>query len=231
MIWCPSLSLFVKALTKKKNNNRGLFLSVFMSSIPSYKKKSQFWKRRSEPVSSQCTVMQQLHQRLLLCANVLHLFNVQLVCFPGWPIKSPSGMLMSSTLLLNIPQGLYELCVQQSRGSLVMGLTRLAENMMGVLMCWQVVLLNDGWADTVVECSPEWMRCGMTVWALHLLLQCSFSETANMPLSLFFLYYLLKVEAQNCLEFLTCTSQCLDAFPLLTILALESIIDMRKNGK
>lgn len=51
---------------------------------------------------------------------------------------------MSSTLLLNIPQGLYELCVQQSRGSLVMGLTRLAENMMGVLMCWQVVLLNDG---------------------------------------------------------------------------------------
>lgn len=39
---------------------------------------------------------------------------------------------MSSVLLPNIPPALYDLCVQQSRGSLVMGLTRLAENMMGV---------------------------------------------------------------------------------------------------
>lgn len=129
---------------RKKTTTKGyvFFPSSCLPFLPITK--SQFWKRRSEPVSSQCTVMQQLHQRLFLCANVLPLFNVQLVCFPGWPIKSPSGMLMSSTLLLNIPQGLYELCVQQSRGSLVMGLTRLAENMMGVLMCWQVVLLNDG---------------------------------------------------------------------------------------
>lgn len=51
---------------------------------------------------------------------------------------------MSSVLLPNIPRALYDLHVQQSRGSLVMGLTRLAENMMGVPICQQVVLLNDG---------------------------------------------------------------------------------------
>lgn len=72
-------------------------------------------------------------------------------------------MLMSSILLLNIPLALYDLCVQQSRGSLVMGLARLAENMMGVLICQQVVLLNDGRADSPVECSSGWVGCGMTV--------------------------------------------------------------------
>ena len=90
---------------------------------------------------------------------------VRLVCFTGWTIKSPCGMLMSGVLLLNIPLALYDLCVQQSRGSLVMGLARLVENMMGVLICQQVVLLNDGRADSPVECSSGWVGCGMTVWA------------------------------------------------------------------
>lgn len=72
-------------------------------------------------------------------------------------------MLMSCILLLNIPLALYDLCVQQTRGSLAMGLARLAENMMGVLICQQVVLLNDGRADSPVECSSEWVGCGMTV--------------------------------------------------------------------
>lgn len=91
-------------------------------------------------------------------------------------------MLMSRILLLNIPLTFYDLCVQQSRGSLVMGLSRLTMNMMGVLIFQQVVLLNDGQADSPVECSSGWVGCGMTVWApphsLFLLLQCSLSEWA-----------------------------------------------------
>lgn len=67
-----------------------------------------------------------------------------LKAFAGLAIKSACGMLMRSVLLPNIPRDLYDPRVRQTRGSLVMGLTRLAENMMGVLICWQVVLLNDG---------------------------------------------------------------------------------------
>lgn len=114
--------------------------------------------------------MQQLHRRSVLCPFCAGIYLnaqywVRLVCFTGWTIKSPCGMLMSSVLLLNIPLALYDLCVQQSRGSLVMGLARLAENMMGVLICQQVVLLNDGRVDSPVECSSGWVGCGMTVWA------------------------------------------------------------------
>lgn len=64
--------------------------------------------------------------------------------FSGWRVKIPCGTLMSSILALNIPKALYDLCVQQSRSSLVMGLTRLAESMMGFPICRQVVFLNDG---------------------------------------------------------------------------------------
>lgn len=67
-----------------------------------------------------------------------------LKAFAGLAIKSACGMLMRSVLLPNIPRALYDPRVRQTRGSLVMGLTRLAENMMGVPICWQVVLLNDG---------------------------------------------------------------------------------------
>lgn len=38
-------------------------------------------------------------------------------------------------------------------------LAGLVENMMGVLVCQQVVLLNDGRADSLVG----WVGCGMTV--------------------------------------------------------------------
>ena len=107
---------------------------------------------------------------------------MQLVCLICWTIQTPCGMLMSSVLKLNIPLTLYDLCVQQSRGSLVMGLARLAENMMGVLICQQVVLLNDGRAGSPVECSSGWVGCGLTVWATPYpplpLLECSFTEWA-----------------------------------------------------
>lgn len=46
-----------------------------------------------------------------------------------------------------------------------MGLARLAENTMGVLICRQVVLLNDGRVDSPVECSSGWVGCGLTVSA------------------------------------------------------------------
>lgn len=69
---------------------------------------------------------------------------------------------MCSILLLNIPLALY-LCVQQFRSSLLMGLARLTENMMGVLIFQQVVSLNDGRADSPMECSAGWVGCGMTV--------------------------------------------------------------------
>lgn len=102
----------------------------------------------------------------LLCSIYFNTqYWVQLVCFTGWTIKSPCGMLMSSILLFSIPLALYDLCVQQSRGSLVMGLARLAENMMGVLICQQVVLPNDGRADSPVECFSGWVGCGTTIWA------------------------------------------------------------------
>lgn len=45
-----------------------------------------------------------------------------------------------------------------------MGLARLVENMMGVLICQQLVWPNDGRADSPVECSSGWVGCGMTVW-------------------------------------------------------------------
>ena len=90
---------------------------------------------------------------------------------------------MSSILLLNIPPTLYDLCVQQSRGSLVMGLARLAENMMGVLICQQVVLLNDGRVDSPVECSSGWVGCGLepSPSLPSLLLLSSSSPSVNEP--------------------------------------------------
>lgn len=44
-----------------------------------------------------------------------------------------------------------------------MELASLAESMMGVLICQQVVLVNDGQAGSPVECSSGWVGCGMTV--------------------------------------------------------------------
>lgn len=90
---------------------------------------------------------------------------MQLVCFAAQTIKSPCGMLMSSILQLGIPLILYDLCAQQTAGSLAKGLARLAENMMGVLICQQVVPPNDGRTHGPVECSSEWVGCGTTVWA------------------------------------------------------------------
>lgn len=67
-------------------------------------------------------------------------------------------MLVSSILLINIPLTLYDtVCVYSSpEACLVMELPRLAKNMMGVLICRQVVSLNDGRADSFVECSSGW---------------------------------------------------------------------------
>lgn len=90
---------------------------------------------------------------------------MQLVCFAAQTIKSPCGMLMSSILQLGIPLLLYDLCARQNTGSLAKGLARLAENMMGVLICQQVVPPNDGRTHGPVECSSEWVGCGTTVWA------------------------------------------------------------------
>lgn len=57
------------------------------------------------------------------------------------------------------------ICAQRSRGSLVMELASLTERMMGVLICQQVVSVNDGQAGSLVECSSGWVGCGMTVVA------------------------------------------------------------------
>ncbi len=128
---------------------------------------------------------------------------------------------MSGILLLNIPLALYDLCVQQSRGSLVMGLARLAENMMGVLICRQVVWLNDGRADSPVECSSGGWDVG---WLFkptppsHLVLPQWMSLGLTENFENFFPHCLCKEEAQNWLEFLTCTSSYLAASSLLTIL-------------
>lgn len=49
------------------------------------------------------------------------------------------------------------ICVYSSREAC--RLAGLVENMMGVLVCQQVVLLNDGRADSLAG----WVGCGMTV--------------------------------------------------------------------
>lgn len=85
-------------------------------------------------------------------------------------------MLRSSVLLHSITLTWYEMCALQSSGSLVMRLTGLLESMMGVLICQQVVLLNDGWADRPVECFTGWVGCGMTVWVTP---SSYFSSTAS----------------------------------------------------
>lgn len=181
MTWCQSLSL--KAPTM--NSNKGLFLpSVLISSSPSrfffislFLEEERWASQKS--MHSHATAASKIISLSLLCRIYFNMqYWVQLVCFSGWTIESPCGMLMSCILLLNIPLALYDMCVQQSRGSLVMGLARLAENMMGVLICQQVVLLNDGRADSPVECSSGWVGCGITVWAPPLLPQGSFSEWA-----------------------------------------------------
>ena len=77
---------------------------------------------------------------------------------------TPSSWAVSELVLLhNVTQTRYDVCVQQSSGSLVMDLARLLGNMMGVLICQQVVLLNDGRVDRPVECFSGWVGCGMTV--------------------------------------------------------------------
>lgn len=167
MTWCQSLSL---KTPMKKRSNKGLFLpSVLISSSSSQFFLSVFRRgeMRQSGVSAQsCNSRIKDHVFVHWCCIFLKMRCWgPLVCFSGWGVKIPCGTLMSSILPLNIPQALYDLCVQQSRRSLVMGLTRLAENMMGVPICRQVVFLNDGRASSPVECSLEWVGCGMTVWA------------------------------------------------------------------
>lgn len=180
--WWLDVRVFPSRPPRRKEATKDCFfcLDVFLSFqfffICPFLEEERWASQKS--VHSHATAASKIISLSLLCCIYLRTQCwVQPVCFNGWTNKSPCGMLMSCILLLNIPLALYDLCVQQTRGSLAMGLARLAENMMGVLICQQVVLLNDGRADSPVECSSEWVGCGMTVWA-HLLLRCSFSEWA-----------------------------------------------------
>lgn len=123
--------------------------------------------------------------------------------------SSPRGILR-----LNIPTvTFYDLCEQQSRGALVMGLSRLAENMMGVLICKQVVLLNDGGADRSAECLSEWVGWGLTVWTPPSAL--SFYERVQ-AWYIFHSHCLCKEEPCDPLQCLTCAGPSLPAFCCLT---------------
>lgn len=94
---------------------------------------------------------------------------------------------------------------------MVMWISRPAENMMGVLICRQVVLLNDGRADSPVECSSGWVGCGMTVWGKPLPSFSSFSPLVLLQwMSLGLTENLFpSVCARRRLAFLTCTSSYL----------------------
>lgn len=141
---------------------------------------------------------------------------VQLVCLTGWTIKSPCGMLMSSYFTAQHTAGsLWSVCTANQRLTEAMGLARLAENMTGVLICQQVVSLNDGRADSPVECSSEWVGCGMTVWGHPTFSHGAPSVNETRPHRKLPPppppCYLFKEEAQNWLEFSTCTSSYLAA--------------------
>lgn len=158
----------------------------------------------------------------LLCCICLNTQGRCSQCTP--PVgqsECPCGMLMSSFWLLHTPLSLYDLCVQQSRGSLVMGLARLAEDMMGVLMCQQVVLPNDGRAGV----GGMWDDCLRPPLSnVPPFLHSSFSE---LSLSLFSPQCLFKEEARNRLEFLTCPSSYLAASSLLCFSMCEEILAER----
>lgn len=163
----------LKAPRGRNWGNKGLLhSSVLMSSFPSsfflsvLFLEDERWASQKAVHSHATAASKLISLSPFWCCIYLRVQScVQLVCLTGWTIKSPCGMLMSSYFTAQHTAGsLWSVCTANQRLTEAMGLARLAENMTGVLICQQVVSLNDGRADSPVECSSEWVGCGMTVW-------------------------------------------------------------------
>lgn len=100
---------------------------------------------------------------------VLHLFKSAKLCaasVPHWLDNQKSVWDVNEQLFYcSTYRWLFMICVysrpEAHRGY---GVSQACWEHDGGLICQQVVSLNDGRADSPVECSSEWVGCGMTVW-------------------------------------------------------------------